>query len=290
MTFHTWNHAVAEAENEVNRRKYGDYGDLIDVQNNISEGGEPILGVEEFEELPHTGTINPYRLRIAQGGIEMKFRDGRKLMDTVALLVDNPRITEEIPPVNIGIHLGRVWAFDTRRVVAHQMAREKNEAVVIRYVKIADEDKEERVSSIFTARPYMGLVTAVRYLGKKSGSQAYINPQYRSFIESDVLPSWSGYEGFIEMSEKVTPFDYTEKLKQMRESVKGNEESLNNDVRAVVRKLREIFPNFDLNTIKKELRQLFLLSLEASDPIASTIDAACVLILKKQEEIASQQV
>ena len=154
---------------------------------------EGVLTVEQFTQLPEKGTLNPTRLRTAQPGIELHFQDVSK--GTVAGLGQrlgvDPDIARQLPAVKIGIYKGRVYSFDTRRVVACQMGRARNSAVVISYEKISDKEKENRVSSVFGARPWMGLVTAVRNNGTKGGSKPHVNPAYADQLSKRVGANWN---------------------------------------------------------------------------------------------------
>jgi hypothetical protein len=51
-----------------------------------------LLTPEEFSALPKQGSINPYRLRTAQGGIELRFRDESKgkVKDLAEMLAKDP--------------------------------------------------------------------------------------------------------------------------------------------------------------------------------------------------------
>lgn len=155
-----------------------------------------ILTPLDFEALPPEGTINPFRLRTAQGGIELTFSDKvSKVHDLVRDLIADPAYASNLPPVSIGCHADRVWSFDTRRVVACQMARAKNPAVEVRYKKISPEYLEERIATIFTPRPWMGIVTAVRDVGKKGGSEPWVNPAYEAQL-GDMPWERDDFEGF----------------------------------------------------------------------------------------------
>lgn len=157
------------------------------------EADEGVLTVEQFAQLPEKGTLNPNRLRTAQPGIELHFQDVSK--GTVAGLGErlgvDPDIARLLPAVKIGIYKGRVYSFDTRRVVACQMGRARNSAVVINYEKISEKEKENRVSSVFGARPWMGLVTAVRTSGTKGGSKPHVNPAYADQLSKRVGANWN---------------------------------------------------------------------------------------------------
>lgn len=154
---------------------------------------EGILTKMIFDNLPEIGIIDPCRLRTAQGGINREFRDGRTLKTMINELVKNPDYTKNVVPVEIGIHQGKVYSFDTRRVIVHQKAREQNADVYIRYRKISGDYLEERKKAVFSPRPYNGLVTAERRGGKNSESTPYINPLYRKQLEKKVEKSFQKY-------------------------------------------------------------------------------------------------
>lgn len=157
-----------------------------EVRHSLVDAQDRILTVEEFKELPLKGTINPFKLRTAQGGINSEFRDGKSLEQTKQVLVDNPQYTAQIPPVQIGIYNNKVYSFDTRRLIVHQQAREQNSNVNIRYEKISGSYLEDRIKAIFSPRSWNGHVTAIRYGGKNSESIAYINPAYRAQLAETV--------------------------------------------------------------------------------------------------------
>lgn len=152
-----------------------------------------VLTVQDFDQLPESGTLNPYRLRLAQGGINSTFRDNRPLSTLVDALVGNPNYREDVPEIEIGIYQGKVWSFDTRRAVCFMMAREQNPLVTIRYTKIDGDYLEERIRRIFSARPWNGHVTAIRYGGKGSPSTPYIPPPLRPQLQESVDKSFKPY-------------------------------------------------------------------------------------------------
>lgn len=84
------------------------------------------LTVEDFHKLPAQGVINPYRLRVAQGGISMTFSDGRSIIELRERLSADPAYTYNISPVEIGIHNKKIYSFDTRRLIVHMMAKKDN--------------------------------------------------------------------------------------------------------------------------------------------------------------------
>ena len=106
------------------------------------------LTVEDFRKLPTQGMINPYRLRVAQGGISMTFSDGRPIKALRDLLSADPSFAHKVSPVEIGIH---------------------NKKIEGPYLK-------ERIGAIFTPRPWNGYVTAIRHGGKGSDSEPFICP------------------------------------------------------------------------------------------------------------------
>jgi len=164
-----------------------------DVQHSLVSESVRILSIDEFHKLPGEGTINPCRLRAAQGGFNKKFRDGRLLSDMKRDLVANPDYTNEIRPIEIGVYKGKVFSFDTRRLMVHMQASEENPDVYINYKKIEGDYLEERVEAIFSDRPYNGLVTAQRLGGKRSESRPYINPAYRDQLSNEVSKSFAQY-------------------------------------------------------------------------------------------------
>lgn len=145
-----------------------------------------LLTPADFEALPEEGTINPCKLRVAQGGINPEFRDGKSLQDTKKALAEDPLYTHKIPAVEIGLHEGKIYSFDTRRLIVHQQAREDNPHVVIRYRKISGPHLAERIEAVFSPRPWNGIVTALRYGGVGSESAPYINPTFRPQLEERV--------------------------------------------------------------------------------------------------------
>ncbi len=151
------------------------------------------LGIEEFNKLPSSGFINPYRLRTAQGGINKAFSDGTSLDTMRQSLIADPGYTKYVQPIEIGVYNGRVFSFDTRRLVVHQQAREKNADVMIKYKKIDGDYLEQRIKEIFSPRPWNGFVTAIRHGGKGSASVAYINPAVRMQLEQAVEKNFKPY-------------------------------------------------------------------------------------------------
>jgi hypothetical protein len=156
------------------------------VHHSIIDESERVLSAEEFVAMPDEGVVNPFRLRVAQGGINPEFRDGKSLIATEANLKADPEYTLGIPPVEIGIYKNKVYSFDTRRVIVHMRAKELNPKVYIRYKKISGEQLAKRVAAIYSERPWNGLVTAERWGGKNSESKPYINPVYRPQLEGNV--------------------------------------------------------------------------------------------------------
>ncbi|GAA1143496.1 hypothetical protein [Ornithinicoccus hortensis] len=167
-----------------------------------------ILTVQEFEALPEKGRLNPFKLRTVQPGIELHFADKSKgkVADLGNRLAEDPELARRLPAVKIGVYKGRVYSFDTRRVVACQMARAKNPAVVISFEKINEKDKATRVSSVYGARPWMGIVTAMREAGMRSGSRPHINPAYEAQLSDRVHLSWdiTSHIGFPKEQPKIS--------------------------------------------------------------------------------------
>jgi hypothetical protein len=145
------------------------------------------LTVEEFLTIAPEGHINPWRLRTAQGGINPDFREENRSLSSLrnALIID-PSYTNRVPPIEIGVHEGKVYSFDTRRLLVHQQAKEVNPNVSIRYNKIEGDRLQDRIDRIFSSRPWNGYVTAERYGGVNSESKPYINPAVRSQLENSV--------------------------------------------------------------------------------------------------------
>ena len=84
------------------------------------------------------------------------------------------------------------------------MARAKNDQVVINYKKIGEAEKEKRVGSIWSPRPWMGIVTAVREHGRTGGSTPHVNPAYAKQLDELAKHFWtpSSHEGFPEEQPK----------------------------------------------------------------------------------------
>ena len=157
-----------------------------EVDYTVIDPNDNILTALEFDALAEEDFINPYRLRLAQGGINSEFRDGQSLEEMKNKLIADPGYAREIPPIEIGVLDGRVFSFDTRRLIVHQQAREMNPDVRIRYKKISGAYLEGRVERIYSERAWNGLVTAVRYGGKNSEAEPYINPLFRAQLEQKV--------------------------------------------------------------------------------------------------------
>lgn len=170
-----------------------------EVNHALVDNEDRLLTVEDFEIFPETGTINPYRLRLAQGGINPTFREksgqstGRSLDEMKGALINDPGYRDQIPPVEIGVYKGKVYSFDTRRVIVHQQAREENPNVQVRYKKISGPYLQERVDAIYSPRPWNGIVTALRFGGKNSESEAYINPVFRDQLQGKVNRDFKPY-------------------------------------------------------------------------------------------------
>lgn len=173
-----------ESSTQEHLMKLSDFSS--EVNHSLVSETNQVLTATEFEKLPEKGTINPYRLRTAQGGINSAFRDGKLLEQAKQGLIDNPNFTNQIPPIEIGIHEGEVYSFDTRRLIVHQQAREENPEVVIRYKKISGAYLQQRIQAIFSPRPWKGFVTAIRFGGKGSESHPYVNPALRNQLDGKV--------------------------------------------------------------------------------------------------------
>ena len=180
----------------------GEQGEVRSSELEHREVDEPdrILTIAEFDKLPAEGWISPYRLRTAQGDIEDELEEGRfgTVYDLRNRLVHNPRFSETIPSVEIGVHHGQVRSSDTQIVVAFQMAREENSDVQIRYVKKVRTELPYRVGSIYSSHRWSGLVSVIRHQAKRgvaSQSQSsvpYINPAYKAQLRDDVRSVWQG--------------------------------------------------------------------------------------------------
>ncbi|MCR9192165.1 MAG: hypothetical protein NXI01_05830 [Gammaproteobacteria bacterium] len=164
-----------------------------EIDYTLIDPNHRLLTVRDFDQLPEYGLINPYRLRVAQGGINSEFRDGQSLEAMQNKLIDNPDYANEIPPIEIGVLDGRIFSFDTRRLIVHQQARETNQQVLVRYKKISGAYLEDRIERIYSNRVWNGLVTALRYGGKNSESAPYINPVFREQLEYKVEKQFKKY-------------------------------------------------------------------------------------------------
>ena len=190
--------AAIEAEEYPVETAESGFGAELDVLSlfsseahySIIAESERVLSVAEFEALPEEGIINPFKLRVAQGGVSPEFSDGKSLKETEGHLVFDPNYTRGIPPIEIGVYKGKVHSFDTRRLIVHMKAKELNPMVYVRYKKISGKRLAERAAAIHSDRPWNGLVTAERYGGKNSESRPYINPLYRSQLEEKVSRSF----------------------------------------------------------------------------------------------------
>lgn len=185
-----------------------------EVDHNRVEDLDRLLTSQDFEELPEEGFINPYRLRLAQGGISSEFTDGKSLEKTRQLLIDDPKHASKIPPVEIGLYNDKIYSFDTRRVVVHQQAREQNQAVQIRYKKISGQHLQKRIDVIFSPRPWNGIVTAIRYGGKNSASTPYINPPLRDQLERKVNREFKSFPSDRSINDDPNGFPMKKKRAQ----------------------------------------------------------------------------
>jgi hypothetical protein len=123
--------------------------------------------------------------------------EGRPLEAMRDSLIADPKYRVKIPPVEIGIHDGKVYSFDTRRLIVHMMAREQNPTVLVRYRKISGAYLQKRIydDKIYSARPWNGFVTAIRYGGVNSPSEAYINPAVRKQLAEKVGKTFKSFPG-----------------------------------------------------------------------------------------------
>jgi hypothetical protein len=157
-----------------------------EARHSLVDEAEQLLTVEGFSLLAEKGLIHPWRLRTAQAGITSTFTDTSSLEKMREQLIADPAYANKIPPIQIGIHKGKVYSFDTRRLIVHQQARETNPEVQIRYQKISGTELEQRVKAIYSEKPWNGIVTALRRGGKNSESEPYINPLFRAQLEEKV--------------------------------------------------------------------------------------------------------
>jgi|GEM_PF-4626110 len=153
-----------------------------------------LLTRDEFEKLPAKGSISPVRLRTAQGGINKEFRDDSKgsVEDLAKKLSSNPDYADKVPRIQLGIYKGRVWSFNTRRVVAGWLAWGENNKVELRYEKLSSHEVEKALH-IKDKRPFAGLVTAMRMGGKRSETMAIINPVYKDQLSENVFKVFKPY-------------------------------------------------------------------------------------------------
>jgi hypothetical protein len=140
----------------------------------------PFLDVSEFNLLPPAGTIDPCRLRFAQPEISKDFADPQHgdVYKLATLLEGNPGFASNLPPLQIGEFGGMIWSFDSRRLVALQMARVKANAVVARYQKINAAAVSGRLDNFGAEGSRSGIVVGVRQGGKHSTRLEHRNPEY----------------------------------------------------------------------------------------------------------------
>jgi hypothetical protein len=139
-----------------------------------------ILETYEFNQLPDAGVIDPNRLRFAQPEISKDFSEPKHgdVYKLATSLAQNPALGQQIPPVEIGEFGSMVWSFDTRRLVAFQMAKKNNEGVLIRYRKIGAGGVKGRLDNFGGEGSRGGLVVGVRQGGKHSTRLIHQNPDY----------------------------------------------------------------------------------------------------------------
>ncbi|MDC0036688.1 hypothetical protein OAJ27_00400 [bacterium] len=141
-----------------------------------------LLGVEEYNTLPKNGSIDPTRLRWAQPGCSSTFtQSGEKLESLTQAILANPNTP--LTKVDIGVYQGKVYCFNTRRLVAYMKAWEQNPNVTILYKKCVDPPLTRYIQTVFESKPGNGIAVAYRFNNKKgSESELYVNPRYKDAL------------------------------------------------------------------------------------------------------------
>jgi hypothetical protein len=86
------------------------------------------MTVEEFNNLPPTGTVDANRIRTLQDGISPKFRpnpatgEEPTLLETINALRANPAAAGQYGPIRIFRDGDRTYSLDHRRLLAHRLA------------------------------------------------------------------------------------------------------------------------------------------------------------------------
>jgi hypothetical protein len=164
-----------------------------EVDYSVIEPNNRPFTIAEYNDLPQSGVVNPFRLRVAQGGLSIKFSDGTSIDELKLKLIEDADFYKKVEPIEIGVFENKIFSFDTRRLVVHMMAKAENEKVLIRYKKIEGDYLNKRIEMILNARPWNGLVTAIRFGGKDSESKPFICPPFQDQLNEKVTNEFRGF-------------------------------------------------------------------------------------------------
>ncbi len=121
------------------------------------------MTVEEFENLPQNGTVDPNSIRTLQTGISPVFKldavtqTKPSLIDTTNQLRANPAYSEKLPPIRIFVHENGVYALDHRRLVAHRLA-----GVPARYRKATQQEVAKELPDKMDSSRDNGITIRIR--------------------------------------------------------------------------------------------------------------------------------
>jgi hypothetical protein len=181
--------SIHEIENEL--AALSEFSSEVDYAA-IEPNNRPFTAAE-YHDLPSSGVVNPFRLRVAQGGLSICFSNGISIDELKMKLIEDADFYKKVKPIEIGIFENKIFSFDTRRLVVHMMAKAENEKVLIRYKKIKGDYLEERIQTILNSRPWNGLVTAIRFGGKNSATKPFICPPFQDQLNDKVINEFRGF-------------------------------------------------------------------------------------------------
>jgi len=140
----------------------------------------PFLDQYQFNKMDNNGFIDPCDLRFAQPECSKDFMNAKHgdVYKLASLLKQSPGVASNLPYVEIGEFNSMIWSFDTRRLVALQMARRENIAVVGLYKKITTREVAGRLANFAPGESRCGILCWVRQGGINSTRIVHCNPEY----------------------------------------------------------------------------------------------------------------
>ena len=115
----------------------------------------------------------------------------------------------KIPAVEIGEFAGRIWSFDTRRLIAFQMA-----GVNVRYRKITPAEVLGKLSNFDRQGSHNGRRCAIRQGGKHSEARIHDNPAFKTPQDGKFLTGSPGPPACPE-DMSVAEFESSRKVLEM---------------------------------------------------------------------------